>query len=409
MIPEGRTDMLQFRAEPIPDVGIGLVGLGVRGTEAAARLPQVPGCHLAAVCDANPRLAELARSSIGVKVYTGDDGYKAICEDPDVDLIYVCTDWYHHVPIALCAMENGKHAAIEVPSAHTLQECWDLIDTSERTRRHCTILENCCYDSFELTALEMVRRGVFGQLIHAEGSYHHNLEERWGRTTMRWRLKLNRDCRGDLYPTHGIGPVCQALGIHRGDRLKTLVSMDTAPFNGPRYLKANMGEECADFKNGDQTMTMIRTEMGRTILLQHDVMTPRPYDRGYKLVGTEGYAAKYPVFQVCLGNSDPERVYAGDELNSLLSDYRSPILTPEIEEMASRVGGHDGMDFLMDYRLIYCLNHGLPLDMDVYDLAEWCCISELSRMSLEAGSTPVDVPDFTRGAWQRLHGFSYAL
>ena len=185
--------------------------------------------------------------------------------------------------------------------------------------------------------------------------------------------------------------------------------MDTNPFNGPRYLKAHMGEDCPGFKNGDQTMTMIRTEMGKTILLQHDVMTPRPYDRGYKLVGTNGYAAKYPAETVCLGNSDPEKVYAGAELASLLADYRSPILSPELEATSKKVGGHDGMDYLMDYRLIYCLNRGLPLDMDVYDLAEWCCITELSRLSLEAGSQPVEVPDFTRGAWQRLEGFTYAF
>ncbi|MBO4465047.1 MAG: Gfo/Idh/MocA family oxidoreductase [Bacteroidales bacterium] len=390
--------MLRFHAEPIADVGIGIVGLGGRGKEALDRLPHVPGCHVPAVCDVNrellsSRLAEAPDTGQPISAYTD---YRALCEDPAVDLVYVCTDWSSHVEIAVYAMEHGKHVALEVPSARTLDECWALVNTAERTRRHCTILENCCYDRFELTALEMARRGLFGEIIHAEGSYHHNLEGRWGPDN--WRLKLNRDCRGDLYPTHGFGPVCQALGIHRGDRLETLVSMDTAPFNGPRQLKEQTGEEAADFRCGDHTMTMIRTSRGRTILLQHDVMTPRPYDRGYQLVGTDGFARKYPVPQICLRCADGsgEKVYEGAELDALMAQYRAPFLTPSVEEMAGRIGGHDGMDFLMDYRIIYCLNNGLPLDMDVYDLAEWCCITELSRKSLEGGSCPVEVPDFTR-------------
>ena len=384
--------MLRFHAEPIADVGIGIVGLGGRGKEALDRLPHVPGCHVAAVCDVNREL--LGQAPDGVPAYTD---YRSLCEDPAVDLVYVCTDWRSHVEIAVCAMEHGKHVAMEVPSAQTLDECWALVRTSERTRRHCTILENCCYDRFELTALEMARQGVFGELIHAEGAYMHNLELRgWGSDN--WRLRLNRSQRGDLYPTHGLGPICQALGIHRGDRMETLVAMDTAAFNGPRHLKAQTGEDAADFQCGDLTMTMIRTARGRTILLQHDVMTPRPYDRGYQLVGTDGFARKYPVEQICLRSADGIKVYEGDELLELMAKYRAPFLTPSVEEMAGRIGGHDGMDFLMDYRLIYCLNNGLPLDMDVYDLAEWCCITELSRLSLEAGSQPVEVPDFTRGA-----------
>ncbi len=395
---ESRTNMFQFRAEPIQDVGIGVVGLGVRGTEAVQRLPFVPGCHLAAICDLDPdlvsaRLADIPDSGQTLSAYTD---YRALCEAPAVDMVYVCTDWSSHVEIAIYAMEHGKHVALEVPSARTIDECWALVETSERTRRHCTILENCCYDRFELTALEMARRGLFGTLIHAEGSYHHNLEGRWGPDN--WRLKLNRDCRGDLYPTHGFGPVCQALGIHRGDRLLTLVSMDTAPFNGPRHLKEQTGEDAADFANGDLTTTMLRTAGGKTILLQHDVMTPRPYDRGYQLVGTDGFVRKYPTPQICLRLPDGSgtKTYEGAELDALMAEYRAPFLTPEVEEMAGRIGGHDGMDFLMDYRIIYCLNHGLPLDMDVYDLAEWCCITELSRKSLDGGSVPVPVPDFTR-------------
>lgn len=423
--PAGQEDMLQFRAEPIADVGIGIVGVGDRGSGAVERLTYVPGCHVAAVCDVEPDRVQknvelLASRGQQAKSFSGsEEAYKELCEDPSVDLVYICTDWLHHVPIALYAMEHGKHVAIEVPSAETLQACWDLVNTSERTRKHCMILENCCYDFFELTALAMAQAGAFGEIIHAEGSYHHNLDPYWDGYWHNWRLDFNQKYRGDLYPTHGFGPVCQALNIHRGDRLTSLVSMDTDPFNGPKLVEKRTGQPCTDFKNGDVTMTMLRTAKGKTILVEHDVMTPRPYDRMYQLVGTDGYAGKYPVEQVCLRTEvsedvdyqdlDFEKVYEGEELEALMAKYRNPILTPELEEMAKEVGGHGGMDFIMDYRMIYCLNNGLPLDMDVYDLAEWCCITELSRISLENGCVPVEIPDFTRGAWDRIKGFSYAF
>ncbi len=423
--PAGQETMLQFAAEPIADVGIGVVGLGDRGSGAVHRLSFVPGSHVAAICDVEPDRAEknlkvLESRGMTAKVYAGDEEvYKQLCEDPDVDLVYICTDWVHHVPVALYAMEHGKHVALEVPSAETLQACWDLVNTSERTRKHCMILENCCYDFFELTALTMAQQGVFGDIIHVEGSYHHNLDPYWDKYWHNWRLDFNQKYRGDLYPTHGFGPVCQALNIHRGDRLTTLVAMDTDAFNGPKLVEKRTGKPCTDFQNGDETMTMIRTAKGKSILIEHDVMTPRPYDRMYQLVGTDGYAAKYPVGQVCLrteatGEVDYEdlefeKVYEGDELEELMAKYRNPILTPELEALAKEVGGHGGMDFIMDYRLVYCLNNGLPLDMDVYDLAEWCCVTELSRISIENGCVPVEIPDFTRGDWDKIQGFSYAF
>ena len=421
--PAGQQDMIQFAAEPIADVGIGVVGLGMRGSDAVERLSFVPGCHVAAVCDLLPERADASLKYLNDKglqahSYSGEEeSYKALCEDPEVDLVYICTDWLHHVPVALYAMEHGKHVAIEVPSAETLQACWDLVNTSERTRKHCMILENCCYDFFELTALTMAQQGVFGEIIHAEGAYNHNLDPFWKEYWNNWRLDFNSKNRGDLYPTHGFGPVCQALDIHRGDRLTTLVAMDTDPFNGPRHAKA-AGME-GNFKAGDVTMTMLRTEKGKTILIEHDVMTPRPYNRMYQLVGTDGYAEKYPVKGICLRNEGSENVdyqnlegektYRGAELDALMARYQSPILTPELVAKAKEVGGHGGMDFIMDYRLVYCLNNGLPLDMDVYDLAEWCCVSELSSISLENGCAPVAVPDFTRGAWNKIKGFSYAF
>ena len=422
--PAGQEDMIQFAAAPIENVGIGVVGLGMRGGDAVQRLTFVPGCHVAAVCDVEPdraaaSLKYLNDKGLQANSYSGEEeSYKALCEDPSVDLVYICTDWIHHVPVALYAMEHGKHVAIEVPSAETLQACWDLVNTSERTRKHCLILENCCYDFFELTGLAMAQAGVFGDIIHAEGAYHHNLDPFWAQYWDNWRLKFNQEYRGDLYPTHGFGPVCQALNIHRGDRLTTLVSMDTDPFNGPKHAKAS-GLEDKPFANGDVTMTMLRTAKGKSILIEHDVLTPRPYNRMYQLVGTDGYIGKYPVGEVCLRpegsenvnyqNLGYEKVYRGQDLDALMAQYPNPILTPELVNLALEVGGHGGMDFIMDYRMVYCLNNGLPLDMDVYDLAEWCCVTELSRISLANGCAPVEVPDFTRGAWDKVKGFSYAF
>ena len=422
--PAGQTDVLGLTAPAIPDVGIGVVGLGMRGSDAVERLSFVPGCHVAAVCDlqadrVEESLGYLSAKGIQAKGYGGEEeSYKRLCEDPSVDLVYVCTDWLHHVPVALYAMEHGKHVAVEVPAATSLEDIWKLIDTSERTRLHCMMLENCCYDFFELGALAMAQSGLIGEIIHVEGAYLHNLDPFWNEYWNDWRLSFNKDHRGDVYPTHGLGPICQALDIHRGDRMRTLVAMDTRSFNGKMHASTRK-TMTGDFLGGDETSTLIRTDKGKTILVEHDVMTPRPYSRMYQLVGTDGFVGKYPVRQVCLrnegaGNVDyenlqGEKIYSGEALEELMEKYPSPILTPGLVTLAQEVGGHGGMDFIMDYRLVYCLNNGLPLDMDVYDLAEWCCLGPLGSISIENGSAPVEVPDFTRGGQDKIKGFSYAF
>ena len=424
--PAGQENVIGLTTEPLETVRIGVVGLGMRGGDAVERLTYVPGAVITALCDVVPeRVAEsqavLAKRGLpAAKEYTGsEDAYKALCEQEDLDLVYVCTDWSHHVPVSLYAMEHGKHAAVEVPAAGTLEDIWALINTSERTRKHLIMLENCCYDFFELSTLAMVQAGAIGEPIHGEGSYQHNLDPFWKAYWDNWRLKENQKNRGDLYPTHGIGPVCQVMNIHRGDRMKTLVAMDTEPFNGAKMSEKLYGTPDATFAAGDQTSTLIRTEKGKTLLVEHDVMTPRPYSRMYQIVGTDGYAAKYPVSMLCFrefGEGEvnahtvgTEKVYRGTAADEMLEEYPSPILTPELVALAKEVGGHGGMDYIMDYRMIYCLRNGLPMDIDVYDMAEWCCITPLSCLSLENGSMPVEVPDFTRGAWDQVKGFSYAF
>ena len=425
--PAGQEHVLGLVTEALDTVRVGFVGLGMRGPGAVYRFTHIPGVKIVALCDVEADRVASAQNILKeaglpeAASYSGStEAYKEMCERDDIDLIYIATDWVNHAPIALYAMEHGKHAAIEVPAANTLDEIWQLINTSERTRKHCIQLENCVYDFFELTTLNMAQHGVFGEVLHVEGSYIHNLADFWGDYWNNWRLDFNQNNRGDVYPTHGFGPACQLLDIHRGDRLKTLVAMDTKAVNGPKCVEAKTGEKCEYFKNGDHTLTMLTTENGKTMLIEHNVMTPRPYSRMYQLTGTEGFANKYPVEQYCVspGENAPEKVNhedlnaheaVTDEVKDQMMElYKHPI-HKELESKAKEVGGHGGMDFIMDYRLVYCLRNGLPLDMDVYDLAEWCAVTELSRISLENGNMPVAVPDFTRGHWNDVKGYRHAF
>ena len=425
--PAGQEDMVAFAAPRLDTVRVGFIGLGMRGPGAVERFTHIPGTKIVALCDLRPECVAasqqlLTRAGLPAAAeYSGaEDAWKELCKRTDIDLVYIATDWKHHAEMGVYAMEQGKHVAIEVPAAMTLDEIWALIETSERTRKHCMQLENCVYDFFEMNTLNMAQQGLFGEVLHTEGSYIHNLKEFWPYYWNNWRLDYNREHRGDVYATHGMGPACQLLDIHRGDRMTTLVSMDTKAVNGPAYIEETTGKAPESFANGDHTMTMIRTLNGKTIHIQHDVLTPRPYSRMYQLTGTKGFANKYPVEGYAL---EPEQV-ASDEMPdhenlsahgflspeqhaALVEKYMHPIIR-EVGDLARTVGGHGGMDFIMDYRLVYCLRNGLPLDMDVYDLAEWCCLAPLSALSIENGSAPVEVPDFTRGAWNKVRGFRHA-
>ena len=418
----GQQDMIAFAAEPMESVRVGFIGLGMRGPGAVRRWCQIDGTEIIALCDINQQGIDKSQKYLTnagrnkAVEYLGEESWRELCEREDIDLVYIMTDWKNHANMALYAMECGKHVAIEVPAAMTMDEIWALIDTSERTRKHCIQLENCVYDRFEITALNMAQQGLFGEILHVEGAYIHCLDEFWDKYYNNWRLDYNREYRGDVYPTHGIGPVCQVLNIHRGDRMKTLVAMDTKAVSGAQYWQNMKAESCENFANGDQTTTLIRTEKGKVIQLHHNVMTPRPYSRDYTLVGTTGYAAKYPVQSILLGrqtvgevdieNLNSHRCVSDSVRKALMERYKHPV-TAHTEVMAAKVGGHGGMDYTMDYRLVYCLRNGLPLDMDVYDLAEWCCPIELSAVSIKHNSAPVAVPDFTRGGWQKLSGYKH--
>ena len=407
-----RFNMSGYAAPKLDKVRIGFVGLGMRGPGAVERMSHIEGVEIVALCDQLEERVEKMQQLLEkqglpkAKSYSGSaNAWKAMCENPDIDLIYICTPWALHTPMAVYAMEHGKHAATEVPAAITLDECWQLVETSERTRMHCMMLENCCYDFFELLTLNMARQGFFGEIVHGEGAYIHDLRhlnfDKKGYTDM-WRLRENQLRNGNIYPTHGLGPVCQVMNINRGDQMEYLTSMSSADFQ-----MAAMANELAakdSFFNkfegktyrGNINTTTIRTFKGRTIMIQHDVTSPRPYSRIHLVSGTKGVASKWP---------EPARIATGHEwLKSeemtLIEEKYTPQIVKLIGEMAKKVGGHGGMDFMMDWRLIDCLRNGLPLDQDVYDAALWSAIAPLSEKSVANRSDSVDVPDFTNGAWK---------
>ena len=424
---KGQTDVLRLAIAPIPTVRVAFIGLGMRGPGAVERMTHIPGVEIVALCDmleTNTKSTNEILTKAGhpkAQEFFGDENaWRKVTALPNVDLIYIATDWKHHAKLGVQAMKDGKNVAIEVPGAMTMDEIWDLINTSEKTRKHCMMLENCVYDFFELTTLNMAQQGLFGEILHAEGSYIHGLQPYWGKYWDNWRMDYNRKHRGDIYATHGMGPACQALNIHRGDKMNYLVSMDTKAVGNPAYIKEKTGEDVKDFRNGDHTMTMIRTEKGKTIQIQHDVTSPRPYSRMYQLSGTKGFANKYPVEGYALDskiigtdvtpnheNLNAHSFVPAEVKKALMEKYKHPIVKG-IEEQAKKVGGHGCRDFMMDYRLIYCLQNGLPLDMDVYDLAEWSCLAPLTEISLDNNSAPVEIPDFTRGGWNKLKGLEFS-
>ena len=432
--PAGQEHVLGLTAPKMKTVRVAFVGLGMRGPGAVKRFCHIPGVEIVALCDYVKERAEACQADLrtaGLKpadIYSGEKGYEELCKRNDIDLVYIATDWNHHYPVAKFAMENGKHTAIEVPSAMNLEQCWGLIDLSEKTRLHCFILENCCYDEYELNTLAMAQDGVFGEIIRAEGAYIHGLEWFWDlywkdpndndKDNLHWRMKYNMENRGDVYATHGLGPVAQCLNIHRGDRFTTLIAMDTESFVGKDWVKGKTGKECKEFRNGDHTTTLMRTAQGKVVEIQHNVMTPQPYNRLYKLTGTKGYASKYPTKSYALSSEAMKGTGAPkiDNLNAhgfMNEEQKTALEKKYYHPLQRKYGefgrnmGHGGMDYVMEARLVYCLQNGLPLDMDVYDMAEWCCLAELGTLSMDNNCAAVTFPDFTRGYWNKVDGFKH--
>jgi len=405
-------NMSGYAAPPLAKVRVGFIGLGMRGPGAVERMAHIEGVEIVALCDTYPDRVDKVQAILTkfglppAKAFSGsEEAWKGLTDDPGIDLVYICTPWSWHTPMAVRAMEAGKHVAVEVPAAKTVDECWQLVEVSERTKMHCMQLENCCYDFFELLTLNMARQGLFGDIVHGEGAYIHDL--RWDFTYDKngyadmWRLKENVR-NGNLYPTHGLGPVCQIMNINRGDRMDYLTSLSSNDFAMGPELEQLAKEDpfYTSFTGkpyrGNMNTTLVKTNLGRSIMIQHDVSSPRPYSRIHLISGTKGFAQKWPSpARIAIGHS-----WLPEEKMAELEALHTPEIVKRVGEMAKAIGGHGGMDFIMDWRLIDCLRNGLPLDQDVYDAALWSVIAPLSEWSVANRSASIDVPDFTCGSWK---------
>jgi predicted dehydrogenase len=402
-----RETVIGMRFAPHAQVRVGLVGVGGRGTDLLGDLLAIENVEVKAVCDVVAEKTARARKAVEKagqrppQEYTsGDHDFENLCKRGDLDLVYVATPWRWHVPMALAALEGGAHVGVEVPAASPLEDCWKLVEASERTRRHCLMLENCCYGYNEMLVLNLVRAGRLGELTHAEAAYIHDL-----RTILfakesegLWRRDEHFSRNGNLYPTHGLGPVAQYLDVNRGDRFETLVSMSSLEHGLTAYQKRLAEADprrSETYACGDMNTSLIRTAKGRTVVLQHDVVSPRPYDRINLVSGTKGTFRDYPP-RLFLDGQKEHRKW--QSLKPYKKEFEHP-LWKEAGRMARKRGGHGGMDYIMSYRLIQCMRQGLVPDMDVYDAAAWSAPAPLSEQSVAGGSVPVAFPDFTRGRW----------
>jgi len=324
-------------------------------------------------------------------------------EKEDLDLVITATPWEWHVPVCVAAMKARKHAAPEVPAAVTVDECWQLVETSEKTRRYCVILENCCYGRSEMMVLNMVRQGLLGELVHGEAGYLHDLRSLKFDPEYyegMWRLKHSIERNGNLYPTHGLGPVAQCMNINRGDRFDYLVSISSKSMGLNLYAAKKLGPDHPKAKVkyalGDINVSLIRTVNGRTITLYHDCSSPRPYSRINLVQGTKGIFQGYPD-RIYIEGKSPEKD-TWEPLENYATQYEHPLWKARAQD--AKGAGHGGMDYMVLYRLIKCLRNGTPPDMDVYDAATWSVVSELSERSVADRGRSVDFPDFTRGKWK---------
>ena len=399
----------QFKTKPIEIVRVGFVGVGGMGSAHVQNYLNIDGLEIKAVCDIVPAKVERVQKwckDAGKPVPTGYSkgplDFKRLCETEDLDLVMTATPWEWHVPVLLAAMRNGKHAATEVPAAMSLDDCWEMVETAEKTGRHCQMMENCCYDRIELMTLNLVRQGVLGEVLHAEAGYLHDLrgvkfsnegEGLWRRA---WAQKLN----GNLYPTHGLGPVAQCMNINRGDAFDILVSFSSPTRGLHEYAVATFGPDSPQarekFVLGDVNTSLIRTKLGKTIILIHDTNLPRPYNRINYVQGTKGLAHKWPDRIYVEGKAAKPDEW--EDFSKFAAEFDHPLWKAIASKGEGR--GHGGMDYIEDYRLISSLRKGEPLDQDVYDAAAWSAIVGASVKSVAKNGRPIEIPDFTRGLWK---------
>ncbi len=407
-IGEARSSL--YKTEPMETVRVAYVGVGSQGTSHVRNLTKIEGAEIVAICDI---VEDKVKRSQNICVEAGlpkpegyfkdENDFRRMCERDDIDLVYTATPWNWHVPVCVEAMKTGKHAATEVPAAVTLEECWELVEVAEQTGKHMVQMENCCYDRTELLILNMARNGLFGELLHARCGYLHDLRGlKLSETSYEkmWRLAHSVTRDGDLYPTHGLGPIAQCMNINRGNQFDYLVSMSSNARGLELFAKEKYGADhkfaTQKYALGDVVSTLIKTVQGQTILVSHDTNSPRPYSRDVLVQGTKGIVRKYPEQKIHIeGISEG---HGWEELVSYFEKWEHPLWAAMQEK--SKGAGHGGMDFIEDYRLIQNIRNGEPMDMDVYDAATWSAVSAISEQSIAANGRPIDFPDFTRGKWK---------
>jgi hypothetical protein len=395
-------------AEPLETVRIGFVGVGLQGSSHVRNLFRIEGTEIRAVCDIVESKVrriqdwlEAAGQPRPEGYFRGETDFQRLCERDDLDLVITATPWKWHVPVCVAAMEAGKHAATEVPAAVTMDECWQLVETAENTRRYCVMLENCCYSSRALLTLNIVRNGLLGEIVHGMGGYLHDLRalKFSGEHEGLWRPQHSMERNGNLYPTHGLGPIAECMNINRGDTFDHMVSMSSKTRGLHAFAVEHFGPDSPEarinFALGDINTSLIKTAKGCTIVLIHDTNLPRPYSRIDLVQGVQGIIRGYPD-RIHVEGRSPAHTW--EEMDAYMDEFQHP-LWRGIGDLA-KGAGHGGMDFLEDYRLIDALLKGRLPDMDVYDAAAWSVISELSEISAAQKSKTVDFPDFTRGAWK---------
>ncbi|MCL1094944.1 Gfo/Idh/MocA family protein [Shewanella kaireitica] len=400
-------------APKMDTVRVGFIGVGQRGSGHVKHFCHLEGVEIVAICDTDIEVLDRSVAFVteqGLKTparYSGSEkSYLELLQRKDIDIVIISTPWEWHAPMAIDTMESGKHAFVEVPLALTVEECWQIVNTAEKTQKNCMMMENVNYGRDELMVLNMVRQGVFGELLHGEAAYIHEL--RWqmkelNQKTGSWRTYWHTKRNGNLYPTHGLGPVSQYMNINRGDRFDYLTSMSSPALGRALYAQREFPEDHErnqlNYINGDINTSLIKTINGRTIMVQHDTTTPRPYSRHNLIQGTNGVFAGFPN-RIAIEKGGSGNFHKWDmDMSKWYDKYDHP-LWQRMGQEAEKNGGHGGMDFLMLWRMVYCLRNGEPLDQDVYDGAAWSVVNILSEESVNNRSNSVNFPDFTRGAWK---------
>jgi len=411
-----------FSAPKLDTVRIAFIGVGARGSGHLRSLASLEGVEIVAISDlyedSCKKISKVA-SEIGkgerhdnIAQYWGDENkWKLMLEEIKPDAVFISTNWNNHASMAIKSMESGAHAFVEVPIAVSLKEMWEIVNTSEKTQKHCMMMENVNYGRDELMYLNMCRKGVIGELLHAEAAYIHELRFQMSqeeRGTGSWRTHHYANGKGNLYPTHGLGPVAQYMNLGRtDDSFKSIVSYSSPAKGRDLYAQKNYSVEHKwnklNYLNGDINTSIIKTNVGRTVMVQWDETSPRPYTRHNLIQGTKGTLAGFPTRIALEGgfegaSKDHHSWIQGDQLELLYEKYDHPLYIRLNQE--TKNSGHGGMDGIMRYRIIECLRNGLPLDQNVYEGCFWSAVTPLSGKSISEEGAPQKFPDFTRGNWK---------